>query len=99
MSNIIADYMYFQVGSDGHHHQLIHEIVDHKKYKIAINKSDGFTRIRNGRIFPKMTTHRWKLLVEWKYGSSDWIELKDLKVSNPIELEKYAVGNNIDDDT
>ena len=73
--------------------------MDHKNHKIATKKSDQFTRSRNGNRVPNMTACGWKLLVEWKYGSSDWIELKDLKVSNPIELEKYAVGNNIDDDT
>ena len=84
--------------SDGNQYQLIHEIVYHKKYKISIKKSDGFTSSRNGNRFPNMTTCRWKLLVDWKYGSSDWINLKDLKFSNPIELVEYAVVNRINDE-
>ena len=78
--------MYFKVYSEGHHHQIIHEIVDNKKDKSAINKSDGFTKSRNGKIVPKMNTRGWKFLVEWKNGSSYWIDLKYLKLSNPIEL-------------
>jgi hypothetical protein len=40
---------------------------------------------------PKTTTKGWKLLCQWKDGSSDWIDLKHLKDSNPIELAEYAV--------
>jgi hypothetical protein len=34
-------------------------------------------------------------LVSWKDGSTDWIPLKDLKESNPVEVAKYAVANKI----
>ena len=33
--------------------------------------------------------------MEWKDGSFDWIELKDLKQSYPVELAEYALQNNI----
>ena len=39
--------------------------------------------------------HRWKLLVEQKDGSVDWVPLKDLKQSNPVDLAEYAVANEI----
>ena len=42
---------------------------------------------------PKKTTRGWKLLVEWKDGSSDWIVLKDLKDLNPIETAEYVISN------
>eukprot|EP00979_Chaetoceros_neogracilis_P016060 scaffold6898_cov247-Chaetoceros_neogracile.AAC.1 len=45
-----------------------------------------------------MTTAGWKLEVEWKDGSVDWVPLKDLKASNPLELAEYAVANEIDDE-
>ena len=35
------------------------------------------------------------MYVEWKDGSGDWIELKDLKESYPIELAKYATRNGL----
>jgi hypothetical protein len=37
----------------------------------------------------------WELLVEWRDGSTDWVALKDLKDTNPIELAEYAVANKI----
>ena len=33
------------------------------------------------------TTRGCKLEVEWKYGTLRWILLKDLKSSNPVELD------------
>ena len=47
-------------------------------------------------MVPKKTTQVWDLLVEWKYGSSIWIPLKDLKESNQVELDEYAAGNRLD---
>ena len=37
-ANIIAECMYLKLDSEGHHHQIIHEIVEHKKDKTAIGK-------------------------------------------------------------
>ena len=34
-------------------------------------------------------------MVSWRDGSSDWVSLKDLKESNPIEVVEYAVANKI----
>ena len=34
--------------------------------------------------------------VQWKDGSTDWINLKDLKVSYPVELAEYSKNNQID---
>ena len=38
MANIIAECMYLKLDSEGHPHQIIHEIVEHKKDKTAIGK-------------------------------------------------------------
>ena len=35
--------------------------------------------------------------MEWKYGSADWIALKDMKASYPVQVAEYAVANNIED--
>ena len=36
--------------------------------------------------------------MEWRDGSVDWVPLKDLKQSNPVELAGYAAGNEISDE-
>ena len=38
----------------------------------------------------------WKLQVERRDGSTYWAPLKDLKASNPVELEWYTINNNIE---
>jgi hypothetical protein len=43
-------------------------------------------------------TQGWKLLVEWKEGGSDWIPLKELKESYPVEVAEYTRANKILDE-
>ena len=43
-------------------------------------------------------TKGWKLLCQWRDGSSDWIDLKHVKDSNPIQLAEYAVANRIQEE-
>ena len=45
---------------------------------------------------PKQTTRGWGLLVEWRDGTSTWVDLKYVKEANPIELAVYAVANKIE---
>lgn len=98
-ANIIAESMFSQIDQEGRHFQLLDEISDHRKGNDAIEKNDGyFKRHANGPNVPKRTTRGWQLLVHWKDGSSQWIKLKDLKVSNPIELAEYAKAKGIDEE-
>lgn len=90
--------MFSQVDSEGHHYQLLSEITNHRKDATAIPKSEGFYMRRGGNKVAKKTIRGWELLVEWKDGSSNWIALKDLKVSNPIELAEYAIANELQDE-
>jgi len=69
------------------------EIVDHRSNATAISKDDGFVISSGGNRTAKRTTRGWELCVEWKDGTSDWVKLKDLKDSNPVELAEYAVAN------
>jgi hypothetical protein len=36
------------------------------------------------------TTKGWNLCVEWKYGTTNWERLADLKESKPVEVDEYA---------
>jgi len=63
---------------------------------LAIKISDGFVKSKNGNQVPKKTTRGWKHLVKWKAGSVDWVKLKDLKQSSPIELADYTLENGIE---
>ena len=52
-ANIIAESMLAQVDSEGHHYQLLQEIIDHSKEQLSVPISDGMIRLHNGNMFPK----------------------------------------------
>ena len=45
----------------------------------------------------KIATRLCNLIVLWKDGSTDWIQLKYIKDSNPVEFSEYTVVNLIQD--
>ena len=91
--NIIAENMMSQVDSEGHHYKVLTEVTDNKKNDSSISNVDCFINSSSGNIHRKRTTLVWKLLVEFKEVSVDWVPLKDLKHSNPVELDQYAAAN------
>ena len=93
MANIIAENIFAQVNNKGHQFQIIDEITDHHKDNSVVPISDGMIQNASGMAKPKKTTRGWELLMQFKDGSIDWVKLKDLKASNPIELAEYAVEN------
>jgi hypothetical protein len=53
----------------------------------AYTLDQGWMQTRSGKKTRQKTTKGWQLLVSWKDGTTDWLPLKELKVSNPIELQ------------
>ena len=96
-ANVIAENMYAQIDSEGQQYQLLNEIVDHRADNTAIPVEQGFVRSRNGNEVPKVTTKGWSLLVSWRDGSTDWVKLKDIKDSHPVQVAEYATSNRIAD--
>ena len=94
-ANVIAENLFAQVDTEGRQYMLMKEISDHRKDETAVATSDGWITMQNGRQARKRTTRGWQLLVEWKEGGSDWIPLKDLKESYPVEVAEYAKANRI----
>ena len=94
-ANVIAENLWRQCDGEGKQFQIIKEINDHRKNDRALSKDDGFIVKSNGDKVPKKTTVGWDVLVEWNDGSTQWIPIKDVKESNPIDLAEYAVANKI----
>ena len=46
----------------------------------------------------RRNTKGWDLLFQWKDGSNDWIALKDVKESNPIEIAQYVLNTKFSDE-
>jgi hypothetical protein len=92
-ANIIVENMNAQVDDKGHQFLLLDEIVDHKKDGSAIPISEGMIQNASGTEKPKSMTKWWKLLVKFKDVSLDWVSLRDINDSNPLEVAEYAVEN------
>ena len=68
--NIIAENMYSQVDSNGHHTLLLKEITDHGKSEMAKHIYDKFVVSKTGRKRLRKTTKGWDFLCLRKYSST-----------------------------
>ncbi len=97
-ANVIAENIFAQCDDAGRRQAILDEIIDHKRDGRALRIDNGYLTTKRGRRIPKNTTKGWKILCRWKDGSSDWVDLKHVKDSNPIELAEYAVANYIQEE-
>ena len=97
-ANTIAENLYSQVDLDGHVHLMIDSIVDHRKTGEAVKRANQYFTTNSGRKKLRQTTRGWDLCVLWKNGEEQWIPLRELKNSNPVEVADYAVANGLQDE-
>jgi len=88
-ANTIAENILSQMSPDGSRITMFEGILDHCKDETAIDKADAYIWSGNRRT-QKKTTRGWKLLVEWKDGTIDWVPLAELKGPHPVEVAEYA---------
>jgi hypothetical protein len=97
-ANVIAEGIYSQCDAEGRQFMLLKDILGHKKDGTALTKAQSEILSSNGQIRLKPTTRGWKLLVEWKDGSTSWVMLRDFKESYPVELAEYAKAHELLDE-
>jgi hypothetical protein len=71
-------------------------IIDHKKDGHALERADMYIK-HGSNTQVRKTTKGWHFCIEWKYGTTSWERLTDLKESNPVEVAEYAIGNDLED--
>mmetsp|Transcript_6492 Transcript_6492/g.15328 ORF Transcript_6492/g.15328 Transcript_6492/m.15328 type:complete len:280 (+) Transcript_6492:692-1531(+) len=96
-ANVLAENLLAQVDEHGHRHRFMEELVDHRSSDKAVKREDGVYTLESGMKRKKRTTAGWDFYVTWKDGSSNWIPLKDMKESFPIEVADYAISKGIQD--
>ena len=94
-ASIIAENMLSQVDDQGFQYNLLEAIVDHRKNDKAVSKEDMYWVDKKKKKHLRKTTIGWQLKVLWRDGTEQWIPLKDLKESNPIEVAEYAKAKDI----
>ena len=75
----IAQNLFAQVNEEGHRHVLFDKIVDHRTDGKEMKQQDAFVTTKSGTQRRQETTQRWEILVQWKDGSTTWVDLKDMK--------------------
>ena len=94
-ANYIAENLFAQVDDDGNRQVLMDEIIGHRTNGKEVKQQDAFVTTNTGTKRRRQTTIGWELLVQWKDGSTNWIALKDIKESYPVQVAEYAVGSRI----
>lgn len=89
-ANVLAENILAQVDDLGRRYLMIDEIIGHRRLNDAIPTEKGTYTTRSGATRKVHTTRGWELYILWKDGSANWISLKDVKDSYPIELAEYA---------
>jgi hypothetical protein len=97
-ANVIAENFFAHCDDEAQQHVVLAEIVDHKAYGRASRADDGYVTTKQGRRVAKKTTKGLKILCQWKDRSTDWMDIRYSKDSNPIELAEYAVANRIEEE-
>jgi hypothetical protein len=92
--NILAEHLLSQVDKDGNQFRLFSCIIGHRRNGNAVDKEDQMG-ISGKRTIKKKTLSGWALKVEWRDGGLAWIELKIMKELNAVEVDEYALANQI----
>ena len=86
VANIIAVNLIAQVDPEGYHTNVLEAIMDHKRDGTAVPMSGKYFNTKQGRQTQLNNTVGWALQIKWKNGSKQWVRLKDLKESNPVDV-------------
>ena len=74
------------------------EIIGHRSNEHTVKQQDAFIITKTGTKRRKETTKGWELLIRWKDGGTDWVALKDIKESYPVQVAEYAVSAHISEE-
>ncbi len=70
-------------------------IVDFRKLDDAVCWPDAYLQTKRGAKCLHMTTRGWQFLVRWKSNATEWIPLKDMKESYPVQTAEFATSRGI----
>jgi hypothetical protein len=98
-ANTIASNIFMESDADSYSSSLPYEIVDHKSSGEATKTADKYLLTKTGTKRMRQTNQGWKFLVQWANGTRQWIDLKILKESNPVQVAEYVTARNIADES
>jgi hypothetical protein len=90
-TNLIAENLYSQIDAEGNSFEIFKGIVGHRSDERAIKLDDPSFLDKTRR----QTTIGWDVEVELEDGSTNFLPMKEVKESNPVELAEYAISAGI----
>jgi hypothetical protein len=94
-ANVIADELYAQTDDEGFTINHMDGIVDFRKMDDAVSWPDAYVQTKRGAKRLRKTTCGWQFLVRWKSNATEWIPLKDMKESYPVQTAEFATARGI----
>ena len=90
-----ASNLFSQVEQYGKRFLLFDTIIDSRTDNTQTKERGYFIHMSNGKKRSRETTKGWEVCIQWKDGSSNWNQVKDVKESFLVQLSEYAVLNQI----
>ena len=97
-ANIIAENILQSVDNQGYSSHVLSSIVDCRKDGSAVTKDKAYITSKRGVRSLRQTTIGWHFKVCWKDGTQQWIPLKILKESNPVDIAEFVKSRGIADE-
>ena len=91
-ANYIVENLFAQIVDEGNRQVLMNEIIDYQTNGTELKQQDAFITTKTGTKHRRETTKGWELLIEWKDGSTNWVSLKDIKESYPVQVAEFALA-------
>ena len=60
--------------------------------------SGKYFKTKQGKRTQLKTTVGWAFQIKWKNGTKQWVNLKDFKESNPVDVAEYVTARGIQDE-
>ena len=87
--------MYAACDDSGNEYLMMDSILEYQNNDKAITVPYQKV-VHRCRSFMRQYTVEWQLYVQWRYGSTSWKALKDLKEYHPVDTDEYAMDQEID---
>ena len=95
-ANSIAQNLFATIDEEGNRYVLLDSIIDCRTDGTEVKAKDATITSTNGGRRKRETTKGWEVLLQWKYGSTTWESLKDIKECHPVDLAEFPVQKQID---
>ena len=94
-ANVIASNIYEEGDADEFSSSMSYQIIDHKSSGEAVKLENKYMTTKTGTRRMRATTVGWSFLIRWGDESTQWVDLKVLKESNPVQVGEYVISRGI----